>query len=229
MEWRMSKTVHDMFASIAPRYDLANDVLSLGIHRGWRKKAVSMLDICPGHRLLDLCCGTGAFARALAEKAGPKGSVTGIDFVEEMLAIAREQSASNVEYVHGDAQRVNFPDESFDAVTIGFGVRNVDSPAQCLREIHRVLKPGRRAAVLEFGQITVPVLKQLYQFYSFAILPRIGGLLTGNRSAYEYLPETSAAFPAGEKFLAMMEVAGFKNVGATPLMFGLAYIYIGEK
>lgn len=236
----MSEAVQKMFASIAQRYDKANDVLSLGIHRLWRKKAVAIAGISESQSVLDLCCGTGDFAFASAAAVGPSGRVVGLDFVPEMLVLANEKQDSArddvqdqntsavVKFMQGDAQRLPFEDDEFDAVTIGFGIRNVDDPSKCLAEIYRVLKPSGVAVVLEFGQPTLPVFAQCFQLYSKYLMPKIGAFLTGNQQAYEYLPETSKSFPRGKAFLDLMEAEKFTELEMKPLLTGLAYIYLGR-
>lgn len=230
----MSVAVYQMFQSIAHRYDFANDVLSFGFHRAWRKQAIAFGSIRSGERVLDLCTGTGDFAFDISRVVGPSGSVEALDFVEKMIDHAKQKQAgkpqfANITFAHGDAMHIAFPDNSFDAATISFGIRNVDNPATCLKEINRVLKPGGRLIVLEFGQPTLVGFKQLYQLYCKTIMPLLGGMITGNKSAYQYLPETSQAFPAGEKFLNLMQAARYTELKQKPLFAGIAFIYRGTK
>ncbi len=234
----VSQAVHDMFQSIAGRYDLTNDVLSFGIHRLWRNRALRLGGARPGITAVDLCTGTGDVALALARIIGSNGQVTGVDFVQEMLTLAEKktiaQSSLNpksapISYVRSDASQTPLPGGAADLVTISFGIRNVDNPTDCLREMRRLLKPGGRAVILEFGQPTNLLFRKLYEFYSFSLMPILGGWLTGNRSAYEYLPRTSKAFPSGENFLRLMQEAGFSKSSATPVFLGIAYIYVGDR
>ena len=222
-----------MFSKIACRYDLANDVLSFGIHRLWRIKLVRLLNLKKGAKVLDLCCGTGDLAFTSAKVISNSGRVIAIDFVPEMLELAKiksqKRSINNVEFVQGDAMSIKVASGLFDACTIGFGIRNVDEPLICLKEMYRTLKKDGVVGVLEFGQPTLPGFKQVYRFYSDYIMPLIGGLLTGDRSAYTYLPETSKKFVAGKQFLDLMQEAGFREVKLYPLFSGLAYCYIGRK
>ncbi len=227
-----------MFARIAPRYDLANDVLSLGIHRNWREKVLNAGEIGPGHHVLDLCTGTGDLAFAIAKRVTRSGYVAGVDFVNEMVQLAtkklktRANSALNsapISFMQGDALALPFSDQSFDRCTVSFGIRNVDSPVNGLREMERVLKPQGKAVVLEFGQPTAPGFSSAYQLYSKFLMPTIGGLLTGDRAAYEYLPRTSKNFPCGENFCAIMREAGFRNCKFKSLSLGIAYLYVGDK
>jgi demethylmenaquinone methyltransferase/2-methoxy-6-polyprenyl-1,4-benzoquinol methylase len=226
----MSTEVQRMFASIAPRYDATNQVLSLGVHRRWRRAAVRLSGAAPGQRALDCATGTGDLAIALKRAVGPAGEVVGTDFCAEMLerAPAKARRAGlDVRFEVADAMALPYPRASFDVATIAFGIRNVDDPVRCLREMARVVKPGGRVAVLEFGQPRGP-FGALFRAYSRHVMPAIGGLITGNRSAYEYLPRTAAAFPAGDRFLAMMDdAAAFAQRAAHPLTFGTALVYVG--
>ena len=229
----MSQSVQKIFSTIASRYDLANDVLSFGVHRLWRKSLVNRLKMKQGHKVLDLCCGTGDLAFESAKKVAPDGRVIALDFVDEMLEIAKNKSKSrkfkNVDFMQGDAMKISSANSVFDFCTIGFGIRNVDDPLTCLKEIKRCLKNGAKLGVLEFGQPTLPGFKQAFRFYSDHIMPIIGGLVTGQKQAYKYLPETSKEFVAGEDFLELMKQAGFRRVKLYPHLWGLAYSYIAEK
>lgn len=228
----MSAEVRSMFASIAPRYDAANEVLSLGVHRGWRRKAVRLAQAGPGQRVLDCASGTGDLALEFKRAVGASGEVIGTDFCAEMLQVAPEKARRAglaVEFAVADVLALPYPDGGFDVSSIAFGIRNVDDPVRCLREMARVVKPGGRVVVLEFGQPRGP-FGALFRFYSRTVMPFVGGLLTGNRAAYEYLPRTAAKFPAGERFLALMREAGcFSSTEAHPLTFGTAFVYVGVK
>jgi demethylmenaquinone methyltransferase / 2-methoxy-6-polyprenyl-1,4-benzoquinol methylase len=227
----MSVEVRRMFASIAPRYDATNQVLSLGVHRLWRRAAVRLSQVRPGDRVLDCATGTGDLALAFQRAVGPAGLVLGTDFCGPMLAPAPAKAAAAglpVHFGQADALALPFRRASFDVCSIAFGIRNVDDPKACLREMARVVKPGGRVVVLEFGQPTGP-FGALFRLYSTAVMPLIGGLVTGNRDAYRYLPRTAATFPAGERFLALARESGaFAEVRATPLTFGTAYVYVGR-
>ena len=226
----MSEQVREMFASIASRYDAANEVLSLGVHRGWRRAAVRLSGVVHGDRVLDCATGTGDLALAFKRAVGLTGEVVGTDFCAEMLASApakARRAGLEVRFEVADALALPYADRSFDVASIAFGIRNVDDPVRCLREMARVVRPSGRVVVLEFGQPRGP-FGALFRVYSRQVMPAIGGLLTGNRSAYEYLPRTAAAFPAGDRFLALMEEAGsFSQPSATPLLAGTAYVYVG--
>jgi demethylmenaquinone methyltransferase/2-methoxy-6-polyprenyl-1,4-benzoquinol methylase len=226
----MSTEVRQMFSSIAPRYDVTNEVLSFGVHRLWRRVAVKASGARPGHKVLDCATGTGDLALAFKRTVGGEGSVLGTDFCQEMLIPAPAKAAREgleVKFEVADALALPYADDSFDVASIAFGIRNVDDPVRCLKEMARVVKPGGRVVVLEFGQPSGP-FGALFRFYSRYIMPAVGGLLTGNRAAYQYLPKTSANFPAGQRFVALMEQAGcFSERQARPLTFGTAYVYVG--
>ena len=221
-----------MFASIARRYDAANEVLSLGIHRGWRRTAVRISGAAAGQRVLDCATGTGDLALEFKRAVGPTGQVIGTDFCAEMLRAAPGKAGRAGLLVHfaiADALALPFPQGHFDAASIAFGIRNVDDPVRCLREMARVVKPGGCVIVLEFGQPKGP-FGALFRAYSRGVMPVVGGLLTGNRAAYEYLPRTAARFPAGAKFLDLMRQSrAFSAVEAHPLTFGTAFVYRGVK
>ncbi len=228
----MSEQVREMFSSIAPRYDVTNVVLSLGVDRLWRRVAVRESGATSGARVLDCATGTGDLALALRRTVGPTGSVVGMDFCAAMLEPAREKARraglEDVRFEEGDALALRYPPGSFDVATIAFGIRNVDNPVQCLKEMARVVRPGGRVVVLEFGQPR-GLWGALYRVYTRALMPALGGLLTGNRAAYAYLPRTAAAFPAGERFLALMDEAGtFSARRAVSLSGGIAFVYVGE-
>ncbi len=228
----MSAEVREMFASIARRYDTANEVLSLGIHKGWRRAAVAISGASPGQRVVDCATGTGDLALEFKRAVGPAGEVIGTDFCAEMLEPAPAKAARaglDVKFAVADALALPYPDARFDVASIAFGIRNVDDPLRCLREMARVVKPGGSVIVLEFGQPR-GAFGALFRVYSRGVMPLLGGLLTGNRKAYEYLPRTAAAFPAGEKFLALMQQSSaFSRSEAHALTFGTAYVYRGVK
>jgi demethylmenaquinone methyltransferase/2-methoxy-6-polyprenyl-1,4-benzoquinol methylase len=226
----MSEQVQAMFARIAPRYDAANDVLSMGLHRLWRAAAVRRAGPKAGDRILDCATGTGDLAMAFKRAVGRSGEVTGTDFCADMLRLAPTKAARlglDVTFEVADALALPYGDGRFDVSSMAFGIRNVDDPRRCLRELARVLKSGGRVVVLEFGQ-PAGLFGALFRLYARLVMPLIGQALTGQRAAYEYLPRTAQAFPAGERFLAMMrEVGVFRTVEAFPLVAGLAWIYVG--
>lgn len=227
----MSQQVQTMFAQIAPRYDAANDVLSLGMHRFWRTQAVKRSQARPGEKVLDCATGTGDLAIAFKRAVGTAGQVRGTDFCADMLKFAPDKAAGEgmeITFEVADAMALPYPAASFDITSIAFGIRNVDDPKTSLKELARVLRPGGRAVILEFGQPT-GLYGALFRFYSRFVMPWVGGMLTGNRAAYEYLPQTSAAFPSGQRFVSMMEeTKAFRAIEAYPLLFGTAWIYVGR-
>ena len=224
----MGETVKDMFAAIAGRYDRLNSVLSLGLHHYWRRRTVTASGLRRGATVLDLCSGTADLALAFARRAGREGRVVATDFCDAMLVRGRHKAARHrapIAFALADAQRLPFCDASFDAVSVAFGLRNVDCLATALDEMYRVLRPGGVAVVLEFGQPQGTVFGPLYRFYSRHLLPRIGGWLSGHSGAYVYLPRTAAVFPAGVRFVQAMRQQNFTDVQARPLTGGVVYIY----
>lgn len=226
----MSEEVRQMFAEIAPKYDLANSILSFGIHRRWRKRAVRLAGTKQGMAVLDCATGTGDLAMEFKRATGNQGKVVGTDFCADMMITAPEKAAREgleIHYETADAMDLPYEDNSFDIASISFGIRNVDEPVRALREMARVVRPGGRVVVIEFGQ-PQGVFGALFRFYSNVVIPFVGGLLSGKRAAYSYLVETSGKFPSGEKFLALMrQSGGFADIRAYPQTFGVAYIYIG--
>jgi demethylmenaquinone methyltransferase/2-methoxy-6-polyprenyl-1,4-benzoquinol methylase len=224
--------VEEMFDSIARKYDLMNRVLSAGIDRIWRRKAIDLLQPVQPKRILDIATGTADVALECM-RLKPE-EIIGIDISNRMLDIGRHkvmekgfQGVIRLEQCASEA--IHYPDQHFDAVTVAFGVRNFESLDGGLREIHRVLRPGGRVVVLEFSMPERFPIRQLYSFYSFRVMPWIGQWITRERSAYEYLPESVAAFPYGKAFLEKLEQAGFRDTKCTPLTFGIASLYTAEK
>jgi len=226
----MSEQVREMFADIAPTYDLVNSVLSFGVHHRWRKRAVRDSGAAPGQSVLDCATGTGDLALTFKRAVGDTGHVLGTDFCAEMIVPApakAEKRGLAVDFEVADAMDLPYADDRFDIASISFGIRNVDDPVVALREMARVVKPGGRVVVLEFGQPR-GLFGAAFRFYSDSVMPFVGGLISGNRAAYKYLPETSAAFPAGDAFVALMDDAdAFESRTATPLTFGVTWLYIG--
>lgn len=227
----MSEKVRKMFADIAEDYDKVNSILSFGVHHYWRKKMVAESGVQPGDRVLDCATGTGDLAIEFKREVGEEGYVLGTDFCKEMLDKAPQKAKDNavtVEFEVADAMDLPYQDAEFDISSIAFGIRNVDDPVQALTEMARVVRPDGRVVVLEFGQ-PKGLLKKPYEWYSQHIMPTIGGWISGNREAYTYLPRTSAEFPAGDRFLRLMEKSqGFRSVKAHKLTGGIAYVYVGE-
>ncbi|MBV8517837.1 MAG: bifunctional demethylmenaquinone methyltransferase/2-methoxy-6-polyprenyl-1,4-benzoquinol methylase UbiE [Acidobacteria bacterium] len=221
--------IRSMFASIATRYDRANTVLSAGVHHLWRRKAVRRSEAKEGDAILDCATGTGDLAIAFAKQVGARGRVVGTDFVPEMLTLARAKAPS-ITFEVADVTQLPYADASFDVASISFGIRNVGDPRKGIAEMARVVRPGGRVIVLEFGQPQNRLFAALYDIYSRRILPRLGGLVTGQRDAYAYLERSAGRFPCGDDFAALMrDAADFASVTYEPLTFGIAYLYKGIK
>jgi demethylmenaquinone methyltransferase/2-methoxy-6-polyprenyl-1,4-benzoquinol methylase len=214
--------VQRMFGRIASRYDLTNSVLSGGLHLSWRYRLVRSVPTTA--TVLDVCTGTGGVLAHLQQRCR---LAVGVDFCAPMLEVGVRNGTPNL--IQGDALRLPFADGQFDAVTVAFGVRNLENLSQGLRELFRVLKPGGAVHVLEFGQPTLPLWGSLFHFYSAHVMPRIGGLLTGDRAAYTYLPETSRSFPCRVEFCRLLEAAEFKNTRFETLAGGIAYLYHADR
>ncbi len=222
-----------MFDAIAPRYDLLNRVLSAGLDRRWRDRAVDALGLAEGARVLDLCTGTADLAVATVRRV-PHASVIGVDFAGAMLKLGLSKTRSlglerSIRLARGDATRIPVGTATCDAATIAFGIRNVSEPERALAEIARVLRPNGRLAILEFGQPAIPGIRSLYSAYFRYLLPAIGRLVSKHNSAYSYLPESVGSFPAPREFAGIIAKQGFSNVRAVPLTLGIVYLYIAEK
>ena len=221
-----------MFDNISPRYDLLNHLLSLGIDISWRKKAIRLLREDNPKEILDIATGTGDFAIA-AEKLAPD-RVVGIDISEGMLKVgnAKLQQMGLDQIIRlqkGDSERLDFPDNSFDAVIVAFGVRNFENLNLGLTHMHRVLRPGSQVIILEFSKPRIFPLKQLFNLYFRFILPLVGRTISKDSSAYTYLPESVMAFPEGDDFLKILTDIGFKDAKALSLTFGISTIYTARK
>jgi demethylmenaquinone methyltransferase/2-methoxy-6-polyprenyl-1,4-benzoquinol methylase len=228
-----ARRVREMFAGIAGRYDLLNHLLSGNTDKRWRrlvaKRLQPMLSL-EGARALDVACGTGDLALALAEKTG--AFVVGTDFCRPMLEIAAGKARTNVmeiPFVEGDALKLPFADQSFNAVSIAFGLRNLSSVEDGLKELWRVLKPAGRAAILEFSRPVVPGFRALFQFYFTRVLPKLGGMISGSPGAYEYLPDSVSRFPDQKLLAALMREAGFDEVEYQNLTGGIAALHMGTR
>lgn len=225
--------IRSMFSKVAANYDRANSVLSMGIHHLWRKKLVRLSGAKAGDSILDCATGTGDLAIEFKRVVGSSGSVIGTDFCPEMLEPAPAKALAlgmDIHFEQADATALQYQNNQFDITSISFGIRNVRDPVLALKEMARVTKPGGRVMVLEFGQVNIPVFGPLYNFYSEKVLPKIGGLVTGQKDAYEYLQKSSAAFPCREGFLDLMRKSGSFAEGSCEfhaLTGGIAYIYKG--
>ena len=232
---REPERIAGMFDAIALRYDRLNHLLSGGLDRRWRRRAIRELRLTGAERLLDVCTGTGDLAiEAATHRAGAARTVVGMDFAGEMLRIGRDKLRAadltgRVGLVRADAMHLPVADRSFDAATIAFGIRNVADPLAGCRELSRVLVPGGRAAILEFGMPTMPGVAGLYAWYFRAVLPRVGRLISRHADAYDYLPASVSEFPSGESFVTILRQAGFSSVRHVPLVLGAVYLYVAER
>jgi demethylmenaquinone methyltransferase/2-methoxy-6-polyprenyl-1,4-benzoquinol methylase len=223
-----------MFDAIAPNYDRLNHILSGGVDWWWRRCAVRALELTGRERVLDLCTGTGDLAIATVRARQGAREVVGIDFAGAMLAIgaakvSRRGLAARVRFARGDAERIPLADASVDAATMAFGIRNVRDPERGCRECLRVLRPGGRLAILEFGTVTTPGLRSAYGWYLRHVLPRVGRVVSRHHEAYDYLPASMAEFPSGEAFVKILRRAGFPEARAVPLTLGAVYLYVARK
>lgn len=225
--------VRRMFDNIAPKYDLLNHTLSMSIDRVWRRRVVNEVRRAKPGRILDVATGTGDLAIAMARRIRDV-QVLGVDLSEQMLAVARRKIEARgldgrIVLDRGDAEHLAVADASVDVATVAFGVRNFGDLETGLRELARTIKPGGKVVILEFSRPRNRAFRALYEFYSYKILPRIGGLVSRDKQAYEYLPASVGEFPAPEAFMEMMSRAGFRNCRARSQSFGIAQIYIGER
>ncbi|MBK9246528.1 MAG: bifunctional demethylmenaquinone methyltransferase/2-methoxy-6-polyprenyl-1,4-benzoquinol methylase UbiE [Ignavibacteria bacterium] len=227
----MSEQIRSMFAKLAPRYDATNNALSLGIHKFWRRKAVRLSGAAVGMNVLDCATGTGDLAIAFKQKVGKSGSVIGTDFCAEMLELAPDKASLkglDVQFEIADAMNLQYLDNQFDIASISFGIRNVDSPKTCLKEMARVVNSGGKVVILELGQPR-GILNVLYKIYRKTMMPLLALIVTRNDNAFHYLLDTSAAFPSREKFIEIMKETGvFSEQKFYSLTLGVAYIYIGK-
>ncbi|MFW5815547.1 MAG: class I SAM-dependent methyltransferase [Wenzhouxiangella sp.] len=226
-----TRLVGRVFDSVARRYDVMNDLMSLGIHRVWKRRFVAGCRLREGDRLLDLAGGTGDIARL----AAARGAVVSIgDINRAMLSVGRERMdaegrVDGLDWLQVNAERLPFADASFDHVTITFGLRNVTYREQALAEMHRVLRPGGRVHVMEFSKVGLPVLGRVYDAWSFQVLPRIGAAIAGDKESYQYLAESIRRFPDQETLAGMLEAAGFEDVCWDNLSGGIAAVHRGVK
>ena len=228
------KLVGEVFSSVARQYDLMNDLMSLGIHRVWKRYFVGTSGVKRGDRVLDLAGGTGDIAALLHERVGETGSVVLGDINAQMLGVGRDRLTDRglvrgLEYVQLNAEALPFPDRSFDLVTIAFGLRNVTDKQKALGEMHRVLKVGGRALVLEFSQVKPEWFRPVYDFHSFQVLPRLGRLFAGDADSYRYLAESIRKHPPQEELQAMMQAAGFDRCSHRNLSAGICAIHSGYR
>ena len=229
---KTGERISGMFDAIAPRYDLLNRLLSAGIDRRWRAAAIRSLELSGRETVLDVCTGTADVALE-ARRAGA-ARVVGVDFARAMLVLGLHKvraanEAGRIPLLHADAMRLPVRDGSVDAVTVAFGIRNVERPEVACAEMARALRPGGRLAILEFGVPRFPGVRPLYLWYFRRVLPLIGRLISGHTGAYTYLPASVGAFPPPEEFMASLRRAGFTETRAVPLTFGIVYLYTARR
>ena len=225
--------VHGVFTNVASKYDIMNDVMSVGIHRIWKEAMMDWLAPRPGQRLLDVAGGTGDIAFRFLKRAGDADAVV-LDMTESMLIEGRKRAeaeamSSSLDWLVGDAMALPFEDNSFDVYTISFGIRNVTRIPDALSEAYRVLKPGGRLMVLEFSQLPNDMMQKAYDLYSFNVIPRMGQVIAGDSDSYQYLVESIRKFPDQETFAGMIRDAGFQNVSYRNMTFGIAALHAGWK
>ncbi len=221
-----------MFDAIAPRYDLLNHLLSAGIDKRWRTRAIASLQLTGRETLIDVCTGTADVA--LEARTGGAAHVLGVDFAGAMLSIGKRKisaagEAGRIVLARGDAMRLPAPDAGADAATVAFGIRNVQNAQVACAELARVLKRGGRLAILEFGVPRIPGVSTLYLWYFTRVLPMIGKMISGHSAAYSYLPASVGTFPPPAEFMTILRQAGFVEVEAVPLTFGIVYLYMARK
>ena len=230
-EREKARRVRSVFDSVAPRYDLMNDLMSLGLHRTWKAYTVLVADVRPGQRVLDLAGGTGDLAQAFARKVGDTGLVVHTDINASMLRVGRDRlldAGFVLPTVVCDAEKLPFGAGSFDRVSVGFGLRNMTHKDRALTEMHRVLRPGGKLLVLEFSKVARP-LEKAYDWYSFGILPRLGRMVAGDEASYRYLAESIRMHPGQEELKAMMKQSGFGHVDYHNLTGGVAALHVAIK
>ena len=226
--------VADVFHSVAAKYDVMNDLMSFGVHRLWKRFTIDMSGVRPGNKVLDLAGGTGDLTKKFSKIVGPSGKVVLADINSSMLEVGRERLTNqgyvgNIEYVQANAQYLPFEDNTFDVITIAFGLRNVTDKDEALRSMFRVLKPGGRLLVLEFSQTNNPLLKKAYDLYSFTALPLMGKLVTNDSDSYKYLAESIRMHPDQETLKGMMQDAGFNRVSYHNMTGGMVALHRGIK
>ncbi len=225
--------VQGVFSSVASKYDIMNDVMSVGIHRIWKEAMMDWLAPRAGQKLLDVAGGTGDVSFKFLGRAG-SGHATVCDITESMLIAGKTRAeaaamSDSLDWVVGDAMALPFPDNTFDVYTISFGIRNVTRPQEALNEAYRVLRPGGRLMVLEFSHLPNPMMQAAYDAYSFNVIPEMGKVITGDRDSYQYLVESIRKFPDQDTFLEMVKTAGFENAKYRNLSLGIAALHSGWK
>ncbi|PCI23973.1 MAG: bifunctional demethylmenaquinone methyltransferase/2-methoxy-6-polyprenyl-1,4-benzoquinol methylase UbiE [SAR324 cluster bacterium] len=223
--------VQSSFTRIAAKYDLFNDLITQGMHRYWKNFMVKKAKLKPGDKVLDLCCGTGDITERLEQAVGPKGTTLGLDFSAGMLQVAgaRNQGQAKRSFLQGDAMVLPIRSSSMDVITVGYGLRNLRHIQPCLDEVMRVLKPGGRFLILDMGKVKLPIVKQIFQFYFFQVVPLIGKLLYKGEDMFEYFPESSVKYPSQEKMADLLRTTGFMEVEFFNFTCGATAIHYAEK
>ncbi|WP_349407570.1 demethylmenaquinone methyltransferase [Pseudalkalibacillus sp. SCS-8] len=225
--------VHQVFESISKNYDKMNSIISFQRHIAWRKDTMKRMDVKKGASSLDVCCGTADWTLAMASAVGSEGKAYGLDFSKNMLEVGKrkvsESGFENIELLHGNAMELPFPENSFDYVTIGFGLRNVPDLHQVLKEMYRVVKPGGKVVCLETSQPTIPVFRQLYYGYFKYVMPAFGRLFAKSYKEYSWLQESARDFPGRKELADIFRKTGFKDVEVVPYSGGVAATHIGHK
>lgn len=229
-EESMSEKVNKLFSEVAEHYDLMNNLITFGMHSGWKKKLVELTNVSKDNSAIDIATGTGDVAILLQEKVGSNGRIVALDFNKEMLDKLKEKDTEQkygLEIELGDALSLKYDDNTFDASTISYGIRNVDDPLICLKEMSRVVKPNGKVVILETGQ-PIGILSPLIKIYQKGIIPILGKIIANQFKNYYYLPDTASRFPSGDNFTKLMEKSeSFSKITKIKLMFGVSYIYIG--
>lgn len=231
MSQSKEEKVHSVFESISTDYDKMNSVISFNLHKHWRADIMNRIDVQPGTKALDVCCGTADWTIALAEAVGPEGDVIGLDFSNAMLSSAAPKTElhPNIKLIQGNAMELPFEDNTFDTATIGFGLRNVPDYQKVLHEMYRVVKPGGFVACLETSQSQIPGYRQAFRFYFQYIMPMFGKLFAKSYNEYSWLQESADDFPGREELAQMFKTAGFIRVDYRPYSGGVAAGHIGVK
>ncbi|AZB43340.1 demethylmenaquinone methyltransferase [Bacillus sp. FJAT-42376] len=233
MQQSKEERVHGVFEKISPHYDKMNSVISFQRHVAWRKETMKRMNVQPGETALDVCCGTADWTLALGEAAGPSGKAVGLDFSRNMLSVGQEKVKSSgmkqVSLLHGNAMKLPFEDDSFDYVTIGFGLRNVPDYMTVLKEMQRVVKPGGKVVCLETSQPEMPGFKQLYYAYFRYVMPLFGKVFAKSFKEYSWLQESARDFPGMKELADMFRSAGLEKVEVKPFTGGVAAMHMGTK
>jgi demethylmenaquinone methyltransferase/2-methoxy-6-polyprenyl-1,4-benzoquinol methylase len=229
-----TQRVAEVFAAVAKKYDLMNDVMSFGLHRLWKHFTLEQSGVRLGQKVLDLACGTGDLAKAFVKKVGPTGVVILADINEKMLAEGRRRLTDlglvgNIQFVQADAESLPFPDDYFDCITIAFGLRNVTNKLNALQSMYRILKPGGRCLVLEFSKPRLSFVNKIYDAYSFNCIPKLGELICKDRESYQYLVESIRMHPSQDELKSLMQTAGFDEVSYHNLTQGIVALHKGFK